>query len=121
MADATKKNRKPATTDRKSGGGKPRKVRVGKEWTKDELAVSIRDRQARTVVAVLLSVLFATLLIGYWLYAVRTGDSELLEHVFGIVRLGLVALLAWSLGPRMFKMVSGLRFQDPDDEEKQAQ
>ena len=121
MADATKKNRKPATVVRKSGGGKPRKVRVGKEWTRGELAVTIRDRQARIAVAVLLSVLFASLLIGYWLYAVKTGDSGLLEHVFGIVRLGVVALLAWSLGPRMFKMVSGLRFQDPDDEEKETQ
>jgi hypothetical protein len=118
MADAIKKSRKTATSAKKSGGGKSRKVRVGKEWTRNELDVASRDRRARTAVAVLLSVLFASMLIGYWLYAVNTGDSPLLEHVFAVVRLGVFALIAWALGPRLFKMVSGLRFQDPDDEEK---
>jgi hypothetical protein len=116
MADATKKRRKTTGTH-KRGGGKTRKVRVGKQWTRQELEVASRDRHVRTSVAVLLSVLFAAMLIGYWLYAVNARDDTLLQHVFAIVRLGVFALIAWALGPRLFKMVSGLRFQDPDDEE----
>jgi hypothetical protein len=117
MADVIKR-KKNAAGARRRPGRKPRKVQVGKEWTKDELDVASRDRHARTSVAVLLSVLFASLLIGYWLYAIRAGDNTLLEHVFAVVRLGVFALMAWAFGPRLFKMVSGLRFQDPDDEEK---
>jgi hypothetical protein len=121
MADLDKQAKNTARSPapvRRQGGHRTRKVRVGKIWTIEQINLVVRERHARTSMAVWLGVLLAAMVAGFGVFAIWTENTVLLSDVFAIVRVGVFALMAWAFGPRLFKMVSGVRFQDPDDEEK---
>jgi hypothetical protein len=108
--------RSPAPV-RRQGGHRTRRVRVGKAWTIDQIDLVAHERRARISMAVWLGVFLAAMVAAFAGFAIWSGNTVLLSDVFGIVRVGVFALMAWAFGPRLFKMVSGVRFQDPDDEE----
>ena len=111
------KNVRSPAPKRRQGGHRTRKVRVGKAWTIDQIDLVARERRARTSMAVWLGVLLAAMVAGFGVFAIWSANTALIADVFGIVRVGVFALMAWAFGPRLFKMVSGVRFQDPDDQE----
>lgn len=121
MAGATRKVKKNAHGKPRVRGPARRKspaVSVGKPWTVDDIAVVDHDRRARTSAAIGLGALFSVMLAGFGLYAFAAGDADLQNKVFTLVQVGVFGVMAWAFGPRLFRLISGIRFDDPDDRQR---
>lgn len=117
--------------------GRTPTVMVGREWSKDELNlvtvvpvvvvgrpwekhdVDLADaaaaRRTRSRVAVWLSGYFAALTAVLVTYALTTRDERLMYDMATLAKIGLLVALGWACGPRLLKMISGVKFSDPDD------
>lgn len=95
------------------------RVVVGKPWKADEIEIrEAKDRQARTRMVLWLGAFFAAISAVVLAYALIERDSSLISELLKLGNFGLLAVLGWAGGPRLLKMVSGLRFEDPDEKKR---
>lgn len=95
-------------------------VIVGRPWKDDDVAIhdDRPNREARTRVATWLGAFFALITGMLAVYAVGTSDGRLVSEVYGLAGTGLLTVLTWACGPSLLKMISGIRFDDADDQKK---
>ena len=94
-------------------------VRVGEPWPGDlEFAAAIV--RAKAVMVTYLGALFGAVLFLLSLHAMFVGDEDLLSECLSTVKVGLLGVFAWAVGPRFFQVISRLRLlPDVEDESKE--
>ncbi len=71
------------------------RVLVGEPWPGD---VRVESSEGRSRLAFGLCVLLASLLVAYAVYGMVTSDHQIHEKVLEVIRLGLIAIVAWVFG-----------------------
>jgi len=97
-------------------------VLVGEPWTADDAEVEIthRIKLLRTRMAIGGGCFFAALITSVDAYAMAIGDLGLVREVFTLAKVGGFAVLGWAVGVQILKIVSSIKFDDPDDEKKKG-
>jgi hypothetical protein len=93
-------------------------VQVGEPWTQDDLEVSSEDnlQLSRTRVATAFAVLFGVLVVFVAVYSMCVHDASMVERVWQFATKGVFVVLAWACGSHILKIVSGIRFNERDEQ-----
>jgi hypothetical protein len=76
------------------------------------IAVEQRIQLSRMRVVVASAVFFATLIAGAAGFAMRVGDVEMIREIWSFARWGASAVVVWSCGAQILKLISGIKFDD---------
>lgn len=90
------------------------RVAVGKQWTADDVNITISTevhggvQHARLLVVEGFAVLVGVLVVAFAVYGFATGDTDVLDNVWKITFLGFLTFLTWALGGRVLRTAARL-------------